>query len=409
MRHVFIILCILVSVGDMPARIMSDSVTVYFPVSRSNLETGYMDNGIRLDTFMCHIDSILLVHPAPIVRNVEVYGAASPEGSYEFDRLLSGQRADEILKFLGRKLQIPDSVVSVRYAVRNWKVLRSVLGSDSLIPGREAVMSLLDSNLSYVSGSMTKRQSDRLLQKIRSLDNGKPYRMMLKKIFPFLREASLIITFYSGIEKIRPDSLVIRPKTVSPDTIPLRFSLPEFPEIPESRTKWALRTNMLLDVFGVPGIGAELSLGQHLSLQGEWMYAWWSHRADNFFWRLYGGDIGVRWWFGKQAARRRLSGHHIGVYAQALIWDFEFGKRGYMGGVPGDAIWQRANIGAGVEYGYSLPVADRWNIDFCIGIGYLGGSYREYLPLCGQYVWQRTKNLNYVGPTKAEIALVYRF
>lgn len=409
MRHVFIILCILVSVGDMPARIMSDSVTVYFPVSRSDLETGYMDNGVRLDRFMCHMDSVLLIHPAPVVRNVGIYGSASPEGSYNFNETLSRQRAKEILEFLESRLQVPDSIVAFRYSARNWMALRTVLGSDSAMPDRETMMSLLESNLSNNQDEITEAQSNRLLRAIRSLDGGKPYRMMLKKIFPFLREASLIITFYSAPEKVSPDSVTIKSGNVLTDSIPRRLSLPELPEIRHSGTDWALRTNMLLDALGVPGIGIDIAVSHNFSVQGEWMYAWWSHRADNFFWRLYGGDIGVRWWFGKQAARRRLSGHHIGVYAQALIWDFEFGKRGYMGGVPGDAIWQRANIGAGVEYGYSLPVADRWNIDFCIGIGYLGGSYREYLPLCGQYVWQGTKNLDYIGPTKAEIALVYRF
>ena len=347
MRHVFIILCILVSVGDMPARIMSDSVTVYFPVSRSNLETGYMDNGVRLDRFMCHMDSVLLIHPAPVVRNVGIYGSASPEGSYNFNETLSRQRAKEILEFLESRLQVPDSIVAFRYSARNWMALRTVLGSDSAMPDRETMMSLLESNLSNNQDEITEAQSNRLLRAIRSLDGGKPYRMMLKKIFPFLREASLIITFYSAPEKVSPDSV-------------------------------AIKSGSVLAALGVPGIGIDIAVSHNFSVQGEWMYAWWSHRADNFFWRLYGGDIGLRWWFGKQAARRRLSGHHIGVYAQALIWDFEFGKRGYMGGVPGDAIWQRANIGAGVEYGYSLPVADRWNIDFCIGIGYLGESYREY-------------------------------
>ena len=45
----------------------------------------------------------------------------------------------------------------------------------------------------------------------------------------------------------------------------------------------------------------------------------------------------------------------------------------------------------GVAYGYSLPVGHRFNVDFTLGIGYLGGSYKEYIPLDGHYVWQTTK------------------
>lgn len=188
-------------------------------------------------------------------------------------------------------------------------------------------------------------------------------------------------------------------------------AVPEQTETPPSlrETTWSLRTNLLYDALAVPAIGAELYLGRNISVQCQWMYAWWSHRIKNFFWRIYGGDIGLRWWFGEIARRQPLTGHHIGVYAQTLIWDFELGGRGYMGGAPGSAIWERANFGGGIEYGYSVSVRERLNIDFSIGIGYIGGACREYIPMCGYYVWQSTRKLHYIGPTKLEISLAYIF
>ena len=38
-----------------------------------------------------------------------------------------------------------------------------------------------------------------------------------------------------------------------------------------------------------------------------------------------------------------------------------------MGGEPGGTLWDKGNYAVGVEYGYSLPVARRLNIDFTIG------------------------------------------
>lgn len=393
---------------------MSDSVTVLFPVSKTELLTAYMGNEERLDTFVVRMDSILHLKSGPFVRSIEIFGAASPEGSYGFNRSLSGQRAKAVLDYLDRKLNVPDSLVSISYAVRNWNALRSAIDSDSLVPDRKSVLNLLDSYLQDAQSGLSAEQSDRLLLAIRSLDGGKPYRFMLKNIFPSLREAKLVITFYMPPQMVKPRSRISVTDFEFQDSI--SEIIPEMvsmapPKVADSGSgmKWALRTNLLFDALGAPGLGAELYLGHGFSVQGEWMYAWWSHRNRNFFWRLYGGDVGFRWWFGKLSGRQPLSGHHVGIYAQALIWDFELGGRGYMGGVPGDAIWQRANLAAGLEYGYSLPVARRWNIDFSIGIGYMGGSYREYVPMCGYYVWQSTKRLNYVGPTKAEISLVYRF
>lgn len=78
-----------------------------------------------------------------------------------------------------------------------------------------------------------------------------------------------------------------------------------------------------------------------------------------------------------------------------------------MGGEPGVSLWDRAHWGAGLEYGYSVPIARRWNLDFTLGAGYLEGKYYEYRPVDGCYVCQATKNRRWIGPTKAEISFVW--
>lgn len=82
-----------------------------------------------------------------------------------------------------------------------------------------------------------------------------------------------------------------------------------------------------------------------------------------------------------------------------VTYDFETGGRGYLG--------DRWTFGGGIEYGYSLPIKKRFNIDFTLGVGYLGGEYKEYLPMDDCYVWQATKDRKWFGPTKAEISFVW--
>lgn len=60
-----------------------------------------------------------------------------------------------------------------------------------------------------------------------------------------------------------------------------------------------------------------------------------------------------------------------------------------------------------IEYGYSLPIGRRFNLDFGIGLGYIGGEYKVYEPIDVHYVWQRTQKRHWIGPTKAEISLVW--
>lgn len=170
---------------------------------------------------------------------------------------------------------------------------------------------------------------------------------------------------------------------------------------------FAIKTNMLYDVALVPNLGAEFYLGKNISVYGEWMYAWWSNNKRHHYWRIYGGDAGVRWWFGKKAHTKPLTGHHLGIYGGALVFDFEWGDTGYMGGKPGGTLWDRCLVNSGIEYGYSLPIGSHLNIDFTIGLGYLGGNYIKYYPFDNDYYREKEYKMRFFGPTKAEISLIW--
>lgn len=161
----------------------------------------------------------------------------------------------------------------------------------------------------------------------------------------------------------------------------------------------AAKSNMLYDLALVPNGGVEFYLGKNFSVAGNWMYSWWKSDKVYWYWRTYGGDVAVRYWFGKPSKEKPLQGHHAGLYGQLITYDFEVGGRGFLA--------DRWSWTVGLEYGYSLPIASRLNIDFTIGAGYHTGQFYEYLPIDGHYVWQATKNRRYLGPTKAEISLVW--
>lgn len=136
-------------------------------------------------------------------------------------------------------------------------------------------------------------------------------------------------------------------------------------------------------------------------------HAWWKNDRKHNYWRIYGLDVDVRRWFGKAAVQKPLTGHHVGVYMQALTYDFETGGRGFIGGQPGGDIFDRSTWSAGVEYGYSMPVAERLNVDFNIGVGAHWGRQYEYTPEDNCYVWQSTSMKRWFGPTRAEVSLVW--
>lgn len=170
---------------------------------------------------------------------------------------------------------------------------------------------------------------------------------------------------------------------------------------------FGLKTNMLYDAGLIPNIGVEFPIGKHFSIGGNWMYAWWKNHGRNRHWRIYGGDINARYWL-KEGARS-LSGHHVGLYATVLLYQVGFGNKGYISGIPGENMTGgKPWIGAGFDYGYSMKVNSRLNIDFSLGVGYAGGEQRNYRLIGDCYVWQSSHRKHWWGPTKAEIALVWK-
>jgi hypothetical protein len=161
---------------------------------------------------------------------------------------------------------------------------------------------------------------------------------------------------------------------------------------------FALKTNLLYDAILIPNIGVEWGFANHWSAAANWMYTWLSNDAKHRYWRIYGGDLELRYWLGSDEARP-LKGHHFGAYGGMLTYDIEFGGKGYQA--------HKWSYHFGLSYGYSMPIARRLNLDFNIGIGYLGGEYYEYEPYYDGYHWLATKQRRWFGPTKAEVSLVW--
>lgn len=161
-----------------------------------------------------------------------------------------------------------------------------------------------------------------------------------------------------------------------------------------------LSTNMLYDALLVPNIGLGVYLGGNISVFADWMHAWWSNAGRHRYWRIYGGDLEVNYRFGRKNRHSSpFAGHHLGIYASAMTYDFQFGAKHE--GILADHF----NYAAGISYGYTLPVARRLDIGFSIGVGYMWGKYKKHRPIDEHDVWQSTHRRNWFGPTRAEVSL----
>ena len=384
---------------------VSDSVKIHFKQGSSVLDKTIMDNQKALDQIAdslrsSYSDSVY------VLRRVEVVGGASPEGSVTLNKRLSESRAKVLFSYLSRYGELPDSLMTFRFIGRDWKGLISLVEHDKNLPFHDETLVLLhDIDDRCREGEHESDNNVGLLQRFKG---GEPYRYMYRNLFPQLRYSQINLTYEKVLNPERRPQVMPLDTTISlPVVDVLQLQMPKI--IPSARKPFymGMKTNMLYDAMLVPNIGVEFYLGKNWTVGANWQYAWWKTDRHHYYWRTYGGEIYGRKWFGKAAKEKPMTGHHLGLYASLFTYDFEVGGKGQIGGVPGGTLWDEMNYMGGLEYGYSLPIARRFNIDFTLGVGYIGGKYYEYTPIDGHYVWQATKRRHFFGPTKLEVSLVW--
>lgn len=373
-RHILFVVTILLCGTKAVGQEISDSLRIHFQQSKSLFNESVAGNS----QFYGSLADLLEMAKRKDVEivSITVYGAASPEGGIGYNKGLSKRRADRIASYIAEVGggRISPEVIAVG---RDW------------------------SGLYALAMPNDKESEDRMFAQLKVLDGGKPYRYMYSRLFPELRKAGVKVVAVYRIDDLVSDGRVSPLETsfAEPNGISISAKGDVMQEVRKKPWYVGVKTNMLYDALLVPNGGLEIYLGKNWSIDAYWMYAWWKSDRVHNYWRTYGGDVELRKWLGSAAKRKPLTGHHIGAYAQIVTYDFELGGRGYLA--------DRWSYAAGVSYGYSLPVAKRLNIDFSIGLGYMGGEYKEYLPQDGHYVWQSTKRRHWIGPTKAEISLVW--
>lgn len=408
----FFILFVLSSLllcGNLYGKDVRDSVQIYFRSGRAGLDLSIGNNRAILNRIE---DSLQTSYADSVytLKSVTIIGGASPEGSVSINQILSEKRANVLFNYLSKYGLVEAPTKNFIYLGRDYQGLLDLVREDSNVPYRDEVIDLLEDII--IKSKDKSISQDSHYYRLRNLRKGKPYRYMFKHHFPELRSSRLILEYEKIWNPIRLVPVVYSADVqavmlATPPKVYVPLPIPIEKELPPPPFYMALKTNMLNDLLLTPNVGVEFYLGKNWSATLNWKYAWWNNKDRSWHWRNYGGDLAVRRWFGKLANEKPLTGHHAGLYASAFTHDFLITERGYMAGKPTGNIFDRANFAVGLEYGYSLPIASRLNIDFSLGVGYMWGKYYEYKLIDDCFVWQATKNRRYFGPTKAEISLIW--
>lgn len=402
----------------------SMSVKVYFMRDYSRFDLSYADNSASVALFINQLDSIQQ-DPQYEIKSVHINGFTSPDGSYKCNQRLAVKRANKVIERLN--MMMPDSEYDFHKGTEHgidWKTLKHQVDTSD-IHGRDEILDII-TNVPEVVYGFKGGIVDSRHRHLRMLYGGQPYRFMYDNFFPELISAVLTVVYevdpldMPDLPEPKISRLLDRPQEKLPYTLSPAWNIEKMRQQEESASAkrslarqmsqksgvrttdhpffLGFRTNLLFDAALVPNVGAEFHIKDGWTIGATYMHAWWAVDPSKFYWRTYGGELYGRKYFGAKAAEKPLTGHHAGIYAQILTYDFEAGGPGQM---------SYLTYGAGLEYGYTLPVARKFNIDFSIGLGYLGGKYMDYTPIDDHYVWLKTSKRNLIGPTKAEVTLVW--
>jgi len=162
--------------------------------------------------------------------------------------------------------------------------------------------------------------------------------------------------------------------------------------------KIGIKTNLLYLATASPNLSVEFGLAPKWTLDASVVFNPFQLQKGgvNRFWFV---QPEVRYWF-----CQRFEKHFIGLHG--IYGRFNIGEVDFLTTTFKDHRYRGWGGGAGISYGYHLPVAKRWALEFTVGAGVVYYEYDKFRCYgCDQFEGRKTGM--YFGPTKAGISLIY--
>ncbi len=157
----------------------------------------------------------------------------------------------------------------------------------------------------------------------------------------------------------------------------------------------ALKTNVPMLAVAIQNLALEVKLSKHISLDIPVMWSIGDLEPEHGL-HAIAVQPEARWWL-KSAG----TGHFFGVHAHAAWFNLKWNEDRYQ-------TEARPLLGAGISYGYKLPLSDHWGAEFNLGAGYANMKYDTFYNI-ENGARLDTRIRNYWGITRVGVSLVYQF
>lgn len=370
-------------------------VKIYFRQGYSSLQPAFRENSVRLDEFMRRVSEMHADSTARL-NSIDIVAYASPEGSFTLNRKLARKRAENISTYLrGNMPFLSGSLFNVQPKGIDWNGLAAMVEASDM-RYRSEVLNILRNvpETTYRNGKLV----DSRLKRLMDLRGGRPYNYMLEHFFPELRSAGAYVV--CDFVRIAQPAIPIN-KSNEPNEAnganEVDAAIPVATELPErDYDRWAIKSNALYLAAGVTNIGGEYAFHPHWSIDLPLVYSPYTI-ARTYRMRFLYIQPEARYWLD-----RPMKGHFFGVHLHAGVFNVSLdNKNRYQS--------EKGFHGAGISYGYAMPLSRRWSMEFTVGVGYAFTKYCTYYNVPNGLRYEKDRPYNYWGLTKLGLNFVYRF
>lgn len=371
-----------------------EQLKIHFRFDKDVFEREYMDNEAAISSIerifksnqrLDHIDSLTVV------------AFASPEGSRRYNEKLAKRRAEGIKRYLLWQYPALDSVVIHTYSKgEDWDGLKAMVAADSQMPHREVALTLLS-------------EADPILreQQLRAHNSGKTWGYIESHFLHKLRVGATFLVHYNPEKMKALSAIATDPQQACLPIAPAIFTpvtlSPVSPvvQLPEARKPlFAVKSNLLADLATSINIEVEVPIGERWSAGAEWLFPWWVFDKSKYYNQLLLGTLEGRYWFRTRKQTEILTGHAAGLYVSAGYFDLQWRKNGYQGEILPSV---------GLSYTYAHKIGRSFRMEYSFGLGVMNIHYRKYTAndAYNQFPWLSSGRTLWVGPSKAEVSLVW--
>ena len=376
-------------------------VNVDFKVGSSTIEQEYSNNAEHLSKIISSLQHFKQDNTIDI-ESITFCGAASPEGSSEINRRLSGERLSALEEYVRKQVEIPNNIIinhDDQYI--NWDYLVSLI-EESDIKDKHEVLDILNSD-SHLIEYVGKGGKDSRVDRLKSLQNGEVWQAIANRFFKEMRNATAIIV---TMKKELPPPNEEKEKKPAPiveeeekEELPTVF-IDTQPEKKEWTQQLYLKTNAVGWGMLVANVAVELDLSPHWSIALPVYYSAWDYFSHTVKFRTFNVQPEIRYWLREDDGF--FFGAHLGLAYYNYAWDGDYRIQ--------DKDKNTPALGGGLSVGYRLPISknNRWKMEFSVGGGVYDLHYNKFHNQRNGFMVETVKD-TYFGLDQVAVSFSYMF